>query len=354
MKKFLPVLFAVLLMVGCTGGQSEKPAQNEISSDAYDLARYISGHTAGEVKPTDPIVVRFTDNMVGKDMIDQPDERIKIIVTPVISGKAIWQQQNELVFRPDKAFKPGKEYAFAIDIRKLIDAAVSIKPFQFQVQVMNQEILEFQGDFTEMPDQDNFLSYKGSLKFLLPVEIDEVEKAAILKIKNQQINLNWQGAGTLFSFESDSFERLAEKVKIDFHLDKKILEMKDDFARESSLFSLHEMAVVLVKRLHEQENPGLEIEFSEPLAADQDVSGYIYLEPSLEYKLKKLENKILLNGDFDFGKNYDITIRKGILNKSDIALQHDYFKSITFNDESPQIVFAQSGCFLPSGNEQKI
>ena len=356
MKKIVFAVLVIIMVFGCTTrkDQASSELETETVVTDYDLARYVAGHTSRSVKPSDSITIRFTDNMVGKDMIDKTEDRVEISATPKVSGKAVWQKRNVLIFKPDKAFMKGKTYNFKIDIEKLIPEKVTIKPLQFSISVLEQEIIEFSGDFTEPEVETNSTSYYGFIRFLLPTSLDEVSQAAVLKVNGKKMELTWKGSGTDYTFFSEEFERMEEKIPIDFRIDKTILEMKDDFIRESSLFSMHEMAVILVKRTHDQESPGIEIQFSDVLDLNQDISGYISVEPDIDLNLKKLKNKVLVNGNFEFGNSYKINIKKGVLNKSGIRLKNNYEKYVKFNDENPQIIFTKSGCFLPSGNNKKI
>ncbi|MCK5052017.1 MAG: alpha-2-macroglobulin family protein [Candidatus Cloacimonetes bacterium] len=367
MKRLVLLALVVIVAFGCTTRKDQESSelQSEVTIGSvkhgveikvadYDLARYVAGHTSGDVKPTDSITIRFAENIVGKELIDKSEDRIKITVTPKISGKAVWEKRNVLIFKPDKVLKIGAFYKFNIDITDLIPEKVTIKSLQFNISVLNQDIIEFMGDFTEPTEEANTTSYYGSIRFLLPTSLNKVRKAAILKINGRKVELTWEGSGMDFTFSSNKFERMEEKIPIGFRIDKKIMEMRDDFVRESSLFSMHEMAVILVKRTHEQENPGIEIQFSDVLDPNQDISGYISVDPDIDINLKKLKNKVLVNGNFEFGSSYKVSIKKGILNRSGIVLKNNFKKNIKFNDENPQVIFAKSGCFLPSGNNKKI
>jgi alpha-2-macroglobulin len=356
MKKLIFAVLVIGLLFGCSPKQEKEiqSIQTESTVTDYDLARYVSGHTSGSIKPTDSITIRFTNNMVSKDMIDNAEERVKILITPDIKGKTVWKNRNVLIFTPAKSLQKGKAYLFEVDIDQLVEEDVTIKPLHFKINVLQQDIIEFKGDFSESSSAENTTTYFGTIQFLLPTTLEDVSKSAVLKVKEKKVELNWKGSGVDYSFESKRFERIEERLSIDFKIDKTILGMKQDFIRESSLFSIHEMAVILVKRNHEQETPGIEIQFSDVLDTNQDISGYISISPKMDIKLKKLSNKVFVNGAFAFGNGYRIKIKKGILNKTGIALKKDFEKNLTFNDENPQLIFAQSGCFLPSGNNKKI
>ena len=170
MKRLVFAVLVIIIAFGCTTRKEQDTSQiqSEIAVTDYDLARYVAGHTSGSVKPDAFVTIRFTENIVGKDMIDKTEDRVEISVTPKISGKAVWQKRNVLIFKPDKSLKKGKTYNFKIDIEKMIPEKVSIKPLQFSITILEQDIIEFNGDFTEPTVEANSTSYYGSIRFLLP------------------------------------------------------------------------------------------------------------------------------------------------------------------------------------------
>ncbi len=356
MKKVLSLLLMGLILFSCTTQKNEEFTQemNEEVVTDFELAQYISGHTSGTIKPDAPIIIRFSNNIVSNNMIGEEEDRIDISVSPYIAGKAIWDNRNVLKFLPHQDFSNGETYNFRINIEGLLEEDVSVKPLVFKVKILMQDIIEFNADLVRSKLNENELTYAGTINFLLPTTLDDVKQASVLKLNMDDIPINWNGSGTSYEFSSNTFERIEDSVPIYFRIDREQMEMDRNFVRESSLSSLHEMVVILVKRIHEQQSPGIEIQFSDDLNLQQEISGYIMIKPDIKFDSKKLGNRIILNGDFEFGKSYQLTVRKGIVNNSGLALLEDHLKEISFNDENPQMIFAQSGCFLPSGNEKKI
>ena len=53
MKKIVFAVLVIIIALGCITreGQETAQIQSEIAVTDYDLARYVSGHTSGSVKP---------------------------------------------------------------------------------------------------------------------------------------------------------------------------------------------------------------------------------------------------------------------------------------------------------------
>ena len=161
MKRLVFAVFIIVIAFGCTTRRKQELSQSETAVTDYVIARYVAGHTSGKVKPDAFITIRFTDNIVGKDMIDKAEDRVEISVNPKVSGKAVWQKRNVLIFKPNQVLKKGKTYDFIINFENLIPEKVSIKPLEFSISVLNQDIIEFNGDFTEPKAEANSISYYG-------------------------------------------------------------------------------------------------------------------------------------------------------------------------------------------------
>jgi uncharacterized protein YfaS (alpha-2-macroglobulin family) len=228
-------------------------------------------------------------------------------------------------------------------------------PITTEVVVKNQFVSQLETDF-ELDESDrDIVKYTGQISLLLEEDFQRIKDATKLKVKNKIINLNWEKLdGKTFKFVSDNLKRDDVSKPIDFRIDKKILNLDEDVVRSSNLYSLHEMAVSYVKKTDDQVNPGIEIVFSDLLDSNQDIRKYIKVKSNDSYKIQRFENKIVLNGGFEFGKKYDITIVNGIKNRFEQKLSADFKKTIAFNDQLPKIMFIHDGSFLPSSNEKKV
>ncbi|NLK62341.1 MAG: hypothetical protein GX287_02725 [Fusobacteria bacterium] len=88
--------------------------------------------------------------------------------------------------------------------------------------------------------------------------------------------------------------------------------------------------------------------------SDFDLNGYFYIEPNINFSISKKSKKIKLTGNFEYEKEYNITIRKGIKNNLGEQLENDLNIILKLEDFKPKIEFTNSGVFLPTTNKSKI
>lgn len=98
--------------------------------------------------------------------------------------------------------------------------------------------------------------------------------------------------------------------------------------------------------------PTINITLNENIATE-DLSGYVKLTPSVDEKIIKMGNQIVITGKFDIKKSYKITILKGLKGEK-TTLEQDVTQDITFKDLEPKISFSNEGIILPKVNENKV
>ena len=76
-------------------------------------------------------------------------------------------------------------------------------------------------------------------------------------------------------------------------------------------------------------------------------SATLSVSPNIEFSSWIGGKEIRLNGDFDSGKKYRITLRKGAKNWAGGVLENDIVTEITIPDKSPELAFVTSGTYLP-------
>lgn len=357
---FMTIILSLLIISifsGCTekeeGNSKIKRFKND-KINTYTLSRYVSSHTSGSILPDSPILIRFTDNMVDYDTVGKKENKARFKIKPKVAGKAVWLDRQQLQYIPDEPLKKGEKYSFTLDISSFYADSIKVEPLVFSLRVMTQRINNFRADFVLSESNREEVSYEGEVTFLLDTDFATVKKATYLKVKNIDVPLTWSVTDKTYKFKSELLKRTDVTQPIDFRIMAGLLDLEDDLIRTSNLASLHDMDVILVKRMVDQNSLGLEIEFSDILDRNQDISGYVSVQPTIAINLQKFGNRVLLNGSFEFGKSYTLTIKQGIRNSYDQELKSDFTKVIPFNDELPQIQFLQDGSFMPSGNERKL
>ena len=101
-------------------------------------------------------------------------------------------------------------------------------------------------------------------------------------------------------------------------------------------------------------NKTIEILFSKNISQDLEPKSYIKITPEIKYETVKLNNKIVISGDFDIEKEYDITILKDVKASDNTKLEKDKTDKINFKQLEPKIMFSNQGILLPSTSDKNI
>jgi len=354
MKRILSVLFTILLITSCSKLNKKKTKEDSVSQN-YDhhIARYIS-HVSSDIFPDSPIVLRFVSSMIPANKIGKEIEEEILAITPDVRGKTIWKDKRTIHFVPNKKFSMRKEYNVKIDVSKLSKEMENVADHEFKVNIKGREINFLDGKFIQT--EEDQIYYAGKIKFTYKIEKEIVKKEMQFCRGNKKIDLLWKGddVGREFNFKTTSFKHDENNKLFKIKLSKKRFELSDDYEVEFSSFSFSEIKIVHISKNHDESNPSIEIDFSSELDKNQILEGLISIEPNVNPKINKLEKKIIVTGDFEFGKEYTLIIDKNIRNKFSNNLGESSSKKFAFNDLKPQITFSSDGCILPSGNNKKI
>ena len=109
-KQFLSYTFILLLV--CTLFSCKKAKINAEKNP------YVFANTSGVISKNQPIKVVFANNMVEKKSVGGYVESDAFTISPSVEGKAIWQDEKTLIFKPTESFESNKSYDVSINIRQ--------------------------------------------------------------------------------------------------------------------------------------------------------------------------------------------------------------------------------------------
>ncbi|MBN1408066.1 MAG: hypothetical protein JW956_09760, partial [Calditrichaceae bacterium] len=201
-----------------------------------------------------------------------------------------------------------------------------------------------------------FVLLEGQVTFTEPIDFSRVEKASSLYLGNKRLAIKWTEAEgkKRYNFITDAFARSKEKQTLKFKLKKELLEISYNMEKTIDVPALTDLTVTDIIRDEEGAQPDLKIEFSDELKSDQDIRGFISIEPELDVKLSKMGKTVLVSAAFDFGETYTLTIKPGIRSRWATTLTKEFSEEIQFDDMLPEMKFTNAGVFLPSNNQKKI
>jgi uncharacterized protein YfaS (alpha-2-macroglobulin family) len=355
MKKFkllcLPLLVVVLF--ACGGGKSKKVTMEY----SEEISRIINSAPNGYIDNNDRIEIGFTKNMVD-DIDDAQIAEGILTFKPSIKGKAYWYDKQTIRFEPEELLPFHEVYTGTLKLDELSEdlAEQGYSNFKFNFQVNGREISQFTG---ELQLKDRFdpkeLVYKGAVQFTESTTVEKLQDVVKLKEGSKSYEIFWTKTdGKSYTFESETIIREDDTKNFKLTIEKDDLDLSDDFVREFQITPIAEMKIVRATQEEDSKYPKLRVEFSDAFDSEQNLNGLIKVKPKVKFKLKKLGNSIILDGDFEFGTEYKVIVAKGVRSKWGTVTNKETEKTVKFSDLEPQVEFASDGVFLPSDNKYRL
>ena len=345
-------LLVLWVFSACTAPQPDTEMTEE-------WARFLSSVTQGEVNFDDEIVVQFNDLQIDEQLIDTDVPGKVFSFSPKLKGRTYWKSRSAIAFKPNKGLKYGKTYHGSIffDALTQITRPDPLTRFNFTFEVPEMHVKNFDGQIQLINTNDpSKYRFEGELEFSSKVDTGKMNKGVTLKLDGKKVPITFklgQSSRTV-SFKSEAIERTEQPRTLVLEVDKATFSMAEAFRHEVTLTPVNEMSVISIQQDIQGKNPKIRIEFSDELSAKQDVNGLVSLKPAQSFKLLKMGNSLLLDGNFSFGTSYELTINKGVESRWGTRTNESVTETVTFPDIEPQIEFVSNGIYLPSDNDFRL
>ncbi len=354
LKYWSLLILAIVALAACKSKNKQKSNVPEVEYTEAQ-AKKVSFVTSGDIHYDDVIQVIFTnpivdDNEVGSSPKDAFD------FSPAIKGQATWESKTVLQFKPDDAYELRTNYTASLKLQALSEKFQTAKldDLKFGFYVLGRDIAAFNGAL-ELKDHNNpkVLVYRGSIKFTEKTNLEALEQSA--RIKGGESTITWSQVDDYnFQFTSSDIQRTNKNQNYKFELAKEQLDLEFDFSEVFVVSPLKKMVANTFRVDEDGRKPRVRIGFSDDLNMDQDINGLIDVSPTVDFKVKKLGKIAILDGNFKFGTQYKITVRKGISSRWGTKTESEVTKELQFADIPPQLEFASDGIVLPTSNKKKI
>lgn len=137
-----------------------------------------------------------------------------------------------------------------------------------------------------------------------------------------------------------------EKKEIEKQKEVKVVEEKNIEAKEEKNLEIKNISTTTGG------NPSIDITMSEEIK-EENLEGYIKVNPKVKYKALKMREHIIITGDFDINSEYEIELLKGLKGEKS-KLAENKNETIKFKEVEPKIIFSNEGIILPKLNENRI
>lgn len=266
----------IVLLLVLTGLNSCKKVTEEIIPSSK-FAPYVNAYTGGGIFENSPIRVEFTQEYSGA-VAGEEVEGKPFSFTPSVSGKAYWVNNKTIEFIPKEgAMKPDVLYKATFNLGDFIEVEESLRKFEFTFQVVKRSFtIDVKSLFIHASDPE-VATVRGELRFSDAVKEEDVQKIIKLKTTDGQslaARINATDSPLLYELTIENVKKGNTEIKLEIEVNGKGLGVDKVITREVTIPAKDVFSFLSANRIKEPDN-GIEVIFSEPLLASQDLKGLI-------------------------------------------------------------------------------
>ncbi|MBC5773302.1 alpha-2-macroglobulin family protein [Pontibacter sp. KCTC 32443] len=311
------------------------------------------------------LVFKFDKELVPDSLLNDWDTIPYISFNPAVPGKFKWTAPDELVFSPSRPFAPSTNYQAELTDNLLHHSKTKYKipagqGFTFHTPYV--ALTKTKTYWTLNENNPTQLEANLLLSFNYPVDLPSLRE-------NLRV---YQGrTGLPIEVVSSNRESIAVKLKgVSQATDEAIpvllsinkgLTMPGStyqttltIEREVELPSRRQMQVTEVATAFEEGQERIYVFTTQPIS-NADLRSTVSIDPQREFTVERLENGLVLKGNFSGQENYTLTISGNLAGVAGKELGRDYRHPVTFQTLQPTVAFANpKSIYLSSQGSRDI
>ncbi|NPD86765.1 hypothetical protein HNS38_18525 [Lentimicrobium sp. L6] len=340
----ITVFLFVILFTNCS--DEKKPLKID---PAY--TSYITAFTGDVVSNQSNIKVRLSQSHSGAVSGEALAEPV-FDFSPKVAGQAFWLDAQTIEFRPEKQLPSGQLFKAEFSLGKLLQVPSELEKFEFQFQVMKQSIdIRFEAMNAYDKSELKWQVIEGVALSYDFAQTEALESGISAYQKGKKLSIRWQhqDGGKMHYFTIDSVERKAKVEEVILHWDGKALGINEEGEKKFEIPSLSDFSVLDVKVIQSGE-PSIQIQFSDPIDQELDLTGLIYFSPELSIRTLIQDNQIKVFPNQKVTGSYKLMVSSSIKNKEAYQLGKTFEKVVSFKSLKPAVELIGEGNILPSSN----
>ena len=348
-------IFLVLLAVSSCGPKENKPllklkrdrSGEYIANIPLDkgFSEYISGYTSGIIASNSAIEVRFTPEFAAK--ADKSATGL-FVFDPAIKGKTEWKDETTLIFTPARLLDQGRTYSGGLNLYKLATVQERLKVFPLRVQTLKKDFRISAGALESATPEGNSYLLHGEIVTSDFVDSKEAEKWLSARIGRKRLEMSWEHSDNLIhKFTVSNIERNKEVQELSLEWDGTSSGVNQKGESVINIPPLNEFKILNIIS-SAGDNQKIDIIFSDPLEAIQEIEGLIRFIPSTATTININSNIISLFPANRLQGNVSLNVESSIKNNKGVTLASSFTKQLDFTAVPPGIKTEGNGVILPS------
>ena len=342
----LKLLFFILIaFFSCTSSEQKKAN----TSSVHQFQEYISGTTTGYIKRSDPIVIKFSTNVVSDEETGKPVPGSVLGFSPKIAGTASWISPDALEFTPAEPLNWNTSYTATLNLGKIVNVPYELKKFQFEFHTPEKQFSVNHSGLSISEKGAGEYTLKGVIETSDVFNSDEIEKILSVSFQNKPLDIKWEHnpKAYLHSFTVNQIVRGEKETKLQLKWDGGKIDVQNNSNEiELTVPSLNNFEMVSAKIINKPDQL-VEILFSDPINPETDLRGFIQIDNTnllqykIEYNLLKIYPQGKLTGMHTLKLSGAIESTLGYKLKSEVT------HSLNFGGIPPQVKLLGNGVIVP-------
>lgn len=344
MKRTLLIFWTVLaVMVVCLSCREQTMSEREATE-------WIAAYAPERISVNSPIRIEFTDKVAPFDSDTRLNKVLKF--SPRLRGELRVASPRSLEFLPQVgALKLGREYACRVRMAELTGID-SLRDFSFTFFVaerkMRLEVTRVRVD----PADTKYMQAEGALTFSEPVEAAQVE-AGLLYCDVQghpaRAAIEPTGDPTLFRFTLSQLKRWEKEMQVYVSFQAGKLNFDLPEPQKIAIPGIRDFKLLAAER-RDAAQPYLELEFSAPLSAEQELDGLITIDKVEQVRLERSGTSVKVFYDPNGLTELVLRVSDLVRNRDGRSLDCEVERHFEQKVIPPAVEIPIHGTILPDGH----
>ena len=348
MRNFSKLFFLVIIILSSIScSHKEEKIKVDIKPG---FEKYILGFTSGnQLSRASSFIIRLQQPVNNSIAAGQEVKEAAFEISPSVKGKAVWINSRSMKFIPDAPLQSATIYTIKFHLSKFMKVPEAFALLEYQIRTINQSYKFIDKGLSAYDNNVTLLKYEGNIITADFADNKNVEAMIEAKFANTNPSINWEHeiGGRIHHFSIDSLERKENSQKLIVNVNAKSIGVDYSEEIKQKIPGLKDFKVLRVQA-HNEKVQYVEVVFSDPLKADQNLKGLIYLEENRNpsFLIEKNKVKVFLSKKLT-GKQ-ELHITPGIKNILGYKFQTQTIFLVSFESNKPALEALGKGVIVPS------
>ncbi|MGE5418772.1 MAG: hypothetical protein ACM3UT_01240, partial [Chloroflexota bacterium] len=345
-------VLALLLFAACNKGDRKKsPEKNSSQTEMLPnipidkgFSEYILSYTSGIIPANSPVEIHFTPEFAA---IADKSALGVFDFDPQVKGKTEWKDDATLVFIPSKPLDAGRIYSGRLNMGKLAAVKERLNFFPLRVQTVRKDFRISVGALKATQESSDY-TLEGQVIASDFIEPSEAESFVNVKLGRKKLEIEWDHSTNLIHrFTVPGISRNDEEQALTISWDGNQSGINQKGSSELAVPPSGSFVVLDVVS-QSGENQKIDVVFSDPVDASQEMAGLIHFSRQVESIVNVNSNIITVIPGERLQGAIEMNVEPSLRSTSGNTLEETFVRQLDFTSVEPGIQMEGNGVIVPS------